>query len=203
MVRPAFLRSALLCIALLLVLAGCTSRRDTDPARAASEMLLYSAAADRAVDKLTFNLQSGTKVFVDATYIEGTDSKYVLSAIRDRVMRRGGSLTDDKGKAELIVEPRIGALSVDRDRTLFGTPALPVPLVGIEIPEVAFFKRDYQQGVVKLAATTYNPQTGTMVQSLEPVYAFSNRRDWTFLILFSWTTTDLMPEEEKKEWVGD
>jgi len=197
MIRPAIL------VVLLLVLSACTSRRETDPGRSASEMLLFSTAADRAADKLTFNLKPGTKVFVDATYVEGTDSKYVVSSIRDRVMRKGGDLMDDKGKAELIIEPRIGALSIDRDRTLFGLPAIPVPLVGVEVPEIAIFKRSYQQGVVKLAATTYDPKTGLMVQSLEPVYAFSNRRDWTALIFFSWTTTDLMPEEEKKEWIGD
>lgn len=197
------LRSAILYAAILLVLAGCTSRRETDPGRSAAEMLLFSTAADRAADKLTFNLQPGARVFVDASYVDGTDSKYVVSSIRDRVMRRGGNLTDDKATADLIIEPRIGALSVDRDRALFGTPALPVPLAGIEIPEVALFKRVYQQGVVKLAATTYDPKTGRMVQSHEPVYAFSNRRDWTVLIFISWTTTDLMPEEEKREWIGD
>jgi len=197
------IRTFCLAAALLLVLAGCTSRRETDPGRSASEMLLFSTAADRAADKLTFNLQPGTKVFVDAAYVEGTDSKYVVSSIRDRVMRKGGDIVDDKGKAELVIEPRIGALSVDRDRTLFGTPAIPVPLVGVEVPEIALFKRSYHQGVAKISATTYDPKTGLMVQSLEPVYAFSNRKDWVFLILFSWSTTDLMPEEDKKEWIGD
>lgn len=197
MIRPAIL------VVLLLVLSACTSRRETDPPRSAAEQLLFSTASDRAADRLTFNLQPGTKVFIDAGYVEGTDSKYLLSAIRDRVARKGGDIMDDKGKADLIIEPRIGALSVDRDRTLFGTPAIPVPLVGIEVPEIAIFKRSYQQGVVKLAATTYDPKTGLMVQSLDPVYAFSNRRDWTFLIFFSWTSTDLMPEEEKRDWIGD
>jgi len=197
------IRPILLTAALLLALTACASRRDTDPARSASEMLLVSAAADRAADKLTFNLQPGTKVFVDASFIEGTDSKYVISAIRDRVMRRGGDIVDDKGKAELIIEPRVGALSIDRDRFLFGTPALPVPLVGIEIPEVALFKRNHQQGVVKLAGTSYDPKTGLMVQSHEPVYAFSNRKDWTVLLFVTWTTSDLMPDEEKKTWIGD
>lgn len=197
------IRILCLATALLLVLAGCSSRRETDPPRSAAEQLLFSTASDRAADKLTFNLQPGTKVFVDASYVEGVDSKYLVSSIRDRVARRGGDLVDDKGKADLLIEPRIGALSVDRDRVLFGTPAIPVPLVGIEVPEIALFKRSYQQGVVKLAATTYDPKSGLMVQSLDPVYAFSNRKDWTFLIFFSWTTTDLMPEENKKEWIGD
>lgn len=197
------IRPLLISAALLLALSACSSRRETDPGRSASEMLLVSTAADRAADKLTFNLQPGTKVFIDASYVEGTDAKYMISALRDRVARKGGDLMDDKGKAELIIEPRVGSLSIDRDRTLFGTPAVPVPLVGIEVPEIALFKRSFQQGVVKVAATTYDPRTGLMVQSLDPVYAFSNRKDWTFLIFFSWTTTDLMPDEDKKEWIGD
>lgn len=197
------IRPILLSAALLLVISACSSRRETEPPRSATEQLLFSTAADRAADKLTFNLQPGTKVFVDAGFVEGTDSKYLLSALRDRVMRKGGDLMDDKGKAELIIEPRIGALSVDRDRTLFGLPAIPVPLVGIEVPEIAIFKRSYQQGVVKLAATTYDPRTGLLVQSLDPVYAFSSRKDWVFLIFFSWSSTDLMPVEAKQDWIGD
>jgi hypothetical protein len=197
------IRPVLVSAALLLVLTACSARRETDPGRTASEMLLVSTAADRAADKLTFSLQPGTKVFIDASYVEGTDSKYMISALRDRVARKGGDLVDDKGKADLLIEPRIGALSIDRDKTLFGTPAIPVPLVGVEVPEIAIFKRSYQQGVVKLAATSYDPKTGLMVQSHDPVYAFSNRKDWTFLIFFSWTTTDLMPDEDKQHWIGD
>lgn len=197
------IRPVLLCAVLLVVLTACSTRRETDPARSATEQLLFSTAADRAADKLTFNMQPGTKVFIDATYIEGTDSKYLLSSIRDRVARKGGDIVDDKGKAVLLIEPRIGALSVDRERYLFGTPAFPVPLVGIEIPEIALFKRNHQQGVVKLAATSYDPKTGLMVQSHEPVHAFSNRRDWTVLIFFSWTSSDLMPDEDREQWIGD
>lgn len=188
---------------LALTLTACSSRRETEPPRSATEQLLFSTAADRAADKLAFNLQPGTRVFVDPANVEGVDSKYLLSAIRDRILRRGGELTDKKDDAELVVEPRIGAISVDADRTLFGTPAIPVPLVGLQVPEVALFKRSHQQGVIKVAATAYNAKTGRLVQSLDPVYGFSNRKDWTALIFFSWGSTDLMPEEDKKDWIGN
>ena len=148
-------------------------------------------------------MREGTKVFVDASFAEGIDSKYLVSAIRDRILRKGGDLTEKKEEASLVVEPRIGAISVDADKTLFGTPAIPVPLVGVQVPELALFKRNHQQGVIKVAATAYNPKTGLLVQSLDPVYGFSNHQEWTALFFFSWRTNDVMPEEENKVWIGD
>jgi len=196
------IRPVLLSASLLLFLTACSSQRESAPQRTATEQLLFSAAADRAADKLAFNLAEGTKVFVDATYAEGTDSKYLLSAIRDRIMRKGIDLLDKREEAEVVIEPRIGAISVDADKTLFGIPAIPVPLVGVEVPELALFKRSHQQGVIKIAATSYNPKTGLLIQSLDPVYGFSNHKEWTALIFFSWRTNDVMPEPDRQQWIG-
>ena len=192
-------------IILCLVLAACSTQRSTEPQRTATEQMLFSAAAERAADKLAFNMQEGTKVFVDATYAEGTDSKYLIGSIRDRVLKRGGQLVDDKGKADVVIEPRIGAMSVDKDKFLFGIPdfGVPVPLAGpVQFPEIALFKRETQQGVIKVAATSYDAKTGALIQSLDPVYGFSHRKEWAALIVISWDTNDLVPEPDRKEWVG-
>lgn len=192
-------------IILCLVLAACSTQRSTEPQRTATEQMLFSAAAERAADKLAFNMQEGTKVFVDATYAEGTDSKYLIGSIRDRVLRRGGQMVDDKAKADIVIEPRIGAMSVDRDKFLFGIPdfGVPVPLAGpVQFPEIALFKRETQQGVIKVAATSYDAKTGALIQSLDPVYGFSHRKEWAALIVISWDTNDLVPEPDRKEWVG-
>lgn len=198
-------RSFVFSIALLLALTACTSVRETEPARTATEQLLFSTAAERAADKLAFNMVEGTKVFVDPTYVDGTDSKYLLSTIRDRVMRRGGDIVDEKAKAEIVIEPRVGAISIDRQKRLFGIPdfGIPIPLAGeVDVPEIALFKRDTRQGVIKVAATHYNAKTGLLIQSLDPVYGFSHKTDWAFLIFFSWESNDLMPAPENEEWVG-
>ena len=61
-------------------------------------------------------------------YIEGTDSKYLLSTIRDRFLRHGAALVDNKAQADLVVEPRIGAISIDRNKTTFGTSKFDLPI---------------------------------------------------------------------------
>jgi hypothetical protein len=198
-------RSLFLSAALCLFLAACSTQRTTEPGRTATEQMLFSTAAERAADRLAFSLPEGSKVFVDPAYAEGTDSKYLLGTIRDRLLRKGSDLVDDKGKADIVIEPRIGAISVDRDKTLFGIPdfGVPIPLAGqVQMPEIALFKRDTQQGVIKVAATAYDAKTGLLIQSLDPVYGFAHKKEWAALIFFSWDTNDLVPEPARQDWVG-
>jgi hypothetical protein len=199
-------RSLVLSAALLLSLAACSTVRETEPDHTATEQLLFSTAADRAAEKLSLTVPSGAKVFVDGGATDGsTQAKYLLSAIRDQILRNGGLLVDDKKQADMAVEPRIGAMSVDRNKTLYGLPdyGIPIPLAGpLRTPEIALYKRDTQQGVIKLAVTSYNPKTGALIQSVDPVYGFAQTTERALLIFFYWTRNDLVPKDEAREWVN-
>lgn len=191
--------------ALGLLLAACSSTHETEPGRTATEQLLFSTAADRAADRVTLDIPEGTRVFVDPSYVEGTDSKYLLAAVRDRILRRGGRLMPDRKSADLVVEPRIGAMSIDRNTTLYGMPELgvPVPLAGdAKLPAIPVFKRDVQQGVVKLALTAYDAKSGKLVQSGDPAYGFATRKDYVALLFVSWESNDLVPQPQKKDWIA-
>ena len=155
------IRKAFPATAVLVALAACSGARETEPGRTATEQLLFSVAAERAADQLALAIPADTKVFVDPAYVEGTDSKYLLSTIRDRVLRHGAALVDNKAQADIVVEPRIGAISIDRDKTTLGSSKfdVPVPLAGdVHVPDIALYKRDTQQGVIKVAATTYDSE---------------------------------------------
>lgn len=199
--RGSLLSATLVC----LLLSACSSLRESEPSRTATEQLLFSAAADRAADKLAFNIPEGSKVFVDVYYADGLDSKYLLGTIRDRVLRRGGDLVGKREEADIVIEPRIGAISIDRQKTLVGIPdfGIPIPLAGeVTTPEIALFKRDTQQGVIKVATTHYDAKTGMLIQSLDPVYGFSHRTEWVAFFFFSWERNDLVPAPENENWVG-
>jgi hypothetical protein len=183
-------------VSVALAASGCTVVRETSPSRTATEQLLVSTAVDHAVERLALDFPSGSKVFVVASYFEGVDSRYAIGAIRDRLLRLGARLTDERRDSDLIVEIRSGALSVDERRTIIGIPALaiPVPLAGtLQLPEIALFKRYHRQGVAKFAATVYRAGGGTLETSQAPLYGFSNLIDWTLLFVVSWVTTDLVP----------
>jgi len=196
-----------LCAGLLIIglCAACAKNRETEPARTATEQLLFSSAVDRVSDSLALEIPTGSKIYMDAQYVEGKDTKYLIASLRDRILRHGGRLVESRDAADLVIEPRVGALSIDRNKILVGIPAfpIPIPLVGsIEFPELAIYKRDKQQGVIKLAITSFDAKTGALHQSTKPEFDFSERTDWGFLLFFSWQENNLMPTPENKSWVG-
>lgn len=179
-----------------LLLGGCSTVRDSQPPRTATEEMLISVAADRAADALRPHFAPGAKVFIDAQYFEGTDDKYAISAIRDRLARDGAQLVSDRKSADLVVEIRAGAQSIDQNSLLIGLPSLnlPLPLTGqIQTPEIALFKRANQVGVSKIAGTGYGAKDGVYAMTLGPKYGFSHLTDWTVLFFISWKTQDYLP----------
>ncbi len=111
-----------------LLLGGCAVTRDTQPPRTATEEMLISAAADRAADALRPHFAPGAKVFVDAQYFDGTDAKYTIGAIRDRLAQNGARLVADRKSADMVVEIRSGAQSIDQNSLLIGLPSINVPI---------------------------------------------------------------------------
>jgi hypothetical protein len=193
-------------VLLVLALCACSQLRESQPARTATEQLLFSTAIDRVCNELAIQIPPNSKIFVDASYVEGTDSKYLVATLRDRVLRHGGNLVAARDQADFVFEPRVGALSIDRKKTLVGIPSIPIPipLAGeFTFPELALYKRDRRQGLVKLALTSYDAKTGALRDSIDPVYGFSHQTDWVVLLFFGWDDNDLMPHPENDDWVGE
>lgn len=190
----------ILVLASAAALSACTIVRETEPARSAYEQMVLSTAAERAADKMPLDFTHGAKVFVDPADFEGYDSKYALGTFKDRLLRRGALLVGDKKDADYVIAPRAGALSENDHKFLIGIPSttIPVPLVGpLTTPELALYKRDLEQGVVKLAATAYDAKTGALKQSLDPEYGYSHRKHWVLLFVISWRRDDLVPEGQR------
>lgn len=192
---------AILVAPVLLASAGCTIERQSVPPRTATEQLLISTAVDRAVERLELEIPKGTKVLVDADNFEGIDEKYAIGAIRDKIARAGGHLVPTRGEADMVVEIRSGALSIDESRTLIGIPSVEVPVPtaeNIRLPEFALWKRHRQQGVAKLALTGYATDDGRLTAATGPIYGFSHRTDYVALLLITWTGENLVPPQEER-----
>src|SRR5579871_3392892 len=178
----------------LMALAGCSLDRDTEPPRTATEQLLISSAVDRAMQNFEVKMEPGTKVFMDNAYVEGIDTKYTMGAIRDRLLKAGARMVAKKDDADIVVEPRIGAQSIDQGGTLIGIPSfsIPVPLESTPVttPEIALFKKQIDNGVSKFAMTGYDAKTGDYKFSVGPELGESHRTHWVVLLLISWTTED-------------
>jgi hypothetical protein len=179
-------------------LMGCTTDRESDPPRTATEELLISAAADRAADALKVDMGKDKKVFVDAGNVDGTDSKYAISAIRGSLLKQGAHLVDDKKNAETVVEIRVGVLSIDKHEMLVGIPSfnVPIPLAGpFTTPEIALYKSEKQMGVAKFGAFSYDTKQGGLIDGPPPAYGLSHL-DRQVVLLVSWTKDDVHPKHD-------
>jgi hypothetical protein len=190
----------------MLGLVGCTTDRLTEPSQTATEQLLISTAVDHAVDQLNPMIPSGTKIFVDAQFFDMAPgdaalySKYAIASVRDRLLRLGARLVDDRKTADMVAELRTGGQSIDHHDFLVGLPAIPVPipLVGtMTTPKLALYERNRQTGIAKLAVTAYG-QDGALTVSTGPTYGESDKTEWDLLLFFSWGRQDLLPEELRK-----
>jgi len=180
--------------------AGCTTEKNTTPARAATEQLLLSTAADRATRAAGLEIFAGRKVFLDAQYFDSYDSKYALGTIRDALSRAGALLMDSASNSEVIVEARSGALSIDTSDTLFGIPSfgIPLPLTGtIQTPEVAFYKSGKQISTAKFALLAIARDSRAHIYSSGPLDGKSSDNHYR-LFFVSWKHTDV-PEKLKQQ----
>jgi hypothetical protein len=180
--------------AALLAGGGCAQTTLTAPQRAATEQLLLSTAADRAVTSTNFSLFNGRKVFLDASYFDGYDSKYAIGTIRDALSRSGALLVSNATNSDIIIEARSGALSIDAAQTLVGVPSagVPVPLAGaVSIPELALFKSQKQFALAKLALLAYETRGGKHVYSSGPMIGKAYNHYYRFIGFITCTASDI------------
>lgn len=192
------MRDKVLLICAGLLLSGCVQTRITEPKRSGVEQLLLSRAADEALEQIDFSLFKEKKTFVDVTYFEAHDEHYVISAVRDSLSRAGALLVAEAKEAELIVEPRSGALSTDSSSSVVGMPSLPVPvpMSGTFLtPEVALYKSQKQLSTAKIALFAYEQDSKKHFVSLGPTAGKANHNYYTLLGYFKYTSTSL-PEKK-------
>jgi hypothetical protein len=178
---------------LAMLLSACTTGRQTDPPRTATEQLLISTAADRAAASIALDLGPERKCFLDATNFEGLDGKYAIAAIRSSLLKKGMRFVGDKKDADTIVEIRSGALSIDKHATLVGIPSVdvPIPLAGnFGTPEIALYKSEEQEGIAKFAATAYDAKDGRFLGESAPPLGRSKITRQVVLIV-SWIEDDV------------
>lgn len=104
--------------------AGCTNFKATGSTRSGTEQLLLTGAWDSALCPVDFSPISGRAVFVDPQFVSVADKDWVVSSLRRHMAMQGVRLENDKAKADLIVEPAVGAYGTDDRSCTFGLPAM-------------------------------------------------------------------------------
>lgn len=178
--------------------SGCVKYRSSEPKRTATEQLLLSTAADHALENINVSLLEGRTVFLNTTYFDAIDKEYVIGSIRDLFFSSGAPVVDDLDEAEVVVEVRSGAFSIDGADTLTGMPTLPfpVPFAGvIQTPEIPLYKAERQKSIAKFALVAYERDSGKHVTSTGPTIGTAYDNHYQILGLIKFNLTDI-PEKK-------
>ena len=160
-------------LALGCALAGC----GTTTKRVATEQLLLSDAVDTAINKIDFSHLSGRSVYLDTTYLRPirgiafVNADYIISSLRQQLIAARCNLMENRDQADVIVEPRVGALGNDGHEIVYGIPkqqtgqlssaaaALGSTPILPPLPELSIAKVEAQQGIAKILVFAYERET--------------------------------------------
>lgn len=171
------------------LIGGCTSVRQTDPPRTATEQFLLSRAAGEAVRQLNADALRGRIVFVDSTYFAAAEQAFVLGELRAHLLLAGVRLAAKREEADAIVEVRSSGVGIDRYEFLLGLPSIPLSTAatmtsGVQVPfalpELALMKNTRQRGTAGVAFVAYWADNGEVITSSGPFIGRSRREDWWF-----------------------
>lgn len=157
-------------LAMLSAMVGC----GTTTNRVGTEQLLISNAIDEAVAQIDFGHLAGNKVYLDTTYLKAdkksglVNTNYVISSLRQQLTAADCQIHDSIKDADVIVEPRIGAMGTDGHKVTYGIPktggltaaasAFSGSPIGA-IPEISFAQSDALSGIAKVVVFAYDSTT--------------------------------------------
>jgi hypothetical protein len=183
---------------------GCASIRVTDPPRTADEEFLLTEAATRSVAKLSLDALRGRAVYVISEYAFSTtqpfdqsfltnqvrspsfENAYLVGELRARLLQVGARLAPARELADVLLEVRTGALSVNRVDFLLGVPALAlggfastaVQNLAVATPDLAIYKSTRQDGFASIAVVAYWRNTGEVLVNSGPFVGHTHRYDY-------------------------
>ncbi|MEC7903704.1 MAG: DUF6655 family protein [Verrucomicrobiota bacterium] len=190
---PGFLLSWMM-VAIGLMSTGCHTSKLTEPPRTVAEMVMLSHAADQAIAQLDLDPVQGKKVFLDASYFESVDGKYVIGALREAIAIHGGILVDQLDASQWVMELRNRGLGMDTRSALFGLPAMeiPVPFAGrVASPELALYKANLADSIASFAVVVYDRQEGLMLATATEGEGMSKFNQYQLLGFIKWRSTDV------------
>lgn len=183
----------------IVVLTGCTTEEETNPSRSATEQLLLSSAADKALAQDNLNIFAGRTVYFDFTYFASYDPQYVEGTIRDAFSRAGALIVPNTKSADIIVEARSGAYSTDTNSSFIGLPSIALPIPGTAempvTPALPIYEKQEQLSYAKISLLAYSNKTGDHIYSSGTLDG-STHKTYKSLLFISWWNTDI-PEKAK------
>lgn len=134
-----------------------------------------SDAVDQAINQIEFSSLTRQKVYLDTQYLKPVsgggpvNADYIISSLRQQMTAAGCLVQEYLDDADIVIEPRVGALGTDGHEVTYGipqnssltnaatalsgSPSIPV------LPEISFGRNDALSGVAKIIIFAYDRES--------------------------------------------
>ena len=196
----AVVKNLALIVAFIGLIAGCTTaHKPTRTQRSAIEQLLMSEAmmrslSDNANDSLP--IPKGARVVLETTAINLDSGSSSDQLLLEKIMaswlgKQGYAIQKKEELSSYRINIIAAALGTELGDSFFGMPPVTSQLIPFSLPELAIYKNQYQTGYVKFYMDIFDVQAGTLVHSSPFYIAQTYYNDYTFLMFFNFSSTDL------------
>ena len=194
------MRNLVIMLLAVIVFVGCGTIKESSPGRTATEILLISSAAERAVKEYKIDpVIKGKKIFLDDSFYDSVDKKYVVSSLRNHFSAHGIQIVA-KDQAEFTVEIRNGTLGIHNSEFGFGIPSIPIginfgaDIPPVKTPELNILARKSAQGWCKVQFWVYDKEQ-KLVSSSPDLWGSSYYNQWVILFVGPFdTSNDVYPD---------
>lgn len=153
--------------------------------------LLVTRSLERALVQLDVTRLSGRKVSLDF-YSQSPAQNFAKEFVTTWLEARSVHVAHDAHDAkEFAVKVFASAVGSDRGESFVGIPSIQAPVIGFPIPEIAIFKWARNRGLSELLVYVFDGTTNALVETIGPTVGHSKQDDFTFLIVLSFTVSDL------------
>ena len=184
-------RTLALLVGLTLLAPGCAFDRATsNTARTATEQLLITESARRAVEQSALPDVAGRSVTVTATSLGGdADVGFAKTALEARVRRAGGTIVAEG--ADMTLNAMISTVGTDDRRAALGFPEITTPTFAV--PGLYIFDFNRQLGFTKMTIDATDG-AGKHIISTPPVLGTSHFNAYTWFLLFAFRSDDVFQD---------
>jgi hypothetical protein len=169
--------------------SGC-AMTPTASSRSTIEQRLLSRSLERALAQIDVSLFQGKRVFVDLAALTA-DQTYARTYVAAELRQRGVLVVGDASESEVRIQVIAPGLGVDQGETLIGIPATTVPLLSVQVPEIALFKWVRHRGTTELKFYAYDSKDGHAFEVAPSALGQSRYSQFTILMILRFTRDDL------------
>ncbi len=187
-------RAMILAAATLSFATGCsTTQRNTQSPRTAVEQLLLSEAIKRSLPRESngvLPVPRGASIAINTVGMT-PDQAFLQQVVAGWLGQQGYLVQKDGKDATHRLDVVVEALGTELSGTFMGMPPIQSQLIPFSLPELSFYKSQYQTGYAKFHMNVFDMPAGNFMGSTSAFLADAYYNDYTVLFVLSHTSTDL------------